>query len=218
MKVAIFGKNISEENLGYLQHLIDKLDSLGISMQVYEPFYGRHIEVIKWPKVDGFFNGAHGVEKDVDFLFSIGGDGTLLDTITYVHNSGIPILGINLGRMGFLSSVSKDRMDQAIEQLIHQKYRLDRRTLLGLETSANLFGEFNYALNELTVYKKDPFSMLKIEATIDGEYLNSYWADGLIISTPTGSTAYSLSSGGPIVMPRSSNFVITPIATHNLTS
>lgn len=217
MKVAVFGKHISNENLKYLQHLINRLDELNIAMQVYEPFYNRLGDQVKWPEVSGFFNGAQGVDKGVDFLFSIGGDGTLLDTIPYVHNSGTPILGINLGRMGFLSSVSKDKIDHAIDQLIQKKYKLDQRTMLGLVSPNDLFGENGYSLNELTVYKKNPFSMLKIQATIDGEYLNSYWADGIILSTPTGSTAYSLSSGGPIVMPRSSNFVITPIATHNLT-
>jgi NAD+ kinase len=141
----------------------------------------------------------------------------LLDTITLVGDSGIPVIGINMGRLGFLSSISKDEILPALDEIIEQKYFIDQRTLLQLETSNNLFGEFNYALNDVTVYKNTPISILTIKTYIDDEFLNSYWADGLIVATPTGSTAYSLSCTGPILTPDSSNFVITPIASHNLT-
>jgi NAD+ kinase len=124
---------------------------------------------------------------------------------------------MNLGRLGFLSSVSRDNIRLAVDALVQKRYRLENRTLLRLETQDNLFGELNFALNDLTIYKKDPYSMLTISAYVDGIFLNSYWADGLIIATPTGSTAYSLSCGGPIVVPGSENFIITPIASHNLT-
>jgi NAD+ kinase len=217
MKVAIFGKVYAPENRDYIQQLVDKLESRHISLIFYEPFYQKIKNDIVVKSEISFFNGNEGLKNKVDFLFSIGGDGTLLDTITFVQDSGIPILGINLGRMGFLSSVSKDQIETAFEQFIHKQFKLDHRTLIRLVTKDKLFGELNYALNECTVYKKDPFSMLKIQAFVNGEFLNSYWADGLIIATPTGSTAYSLSNGGPIILPRSQNFVITPIATHNLT-
>lgn len=217
MKVAIFGKAYSEENRIHIQQMFDKLISLNISFLVYEPYYKKIKDRINISKDMSLFNDHDGIIGNADFLFSIGGDGTLLDTITFVQDSGIPILGINLGRMGFLSSVSKDRINEAVDLLVNNRFKLDQRTLLKLVTSDGLFGELNYALNEFTVYKKDPFSMLKIQAYINDELLNSYWADGLIISTPTGSTAYSLSVGGPIILPRSQNFVITPIATHNLT-
>lgn len=217
MRIAIFGKAFSEENKVYIQHLIDEFEDRNISMLIYEPFYQQIKDHVKVKHAVEFFNDYNGIKNKADFLFSIGGDGTLLDTITIVRDSGIPILGINLGRMGFLSSVSKERIKEAIGHLIANKFKLDQRTLLRLETTENLFGDLNYALNELTVYKKDPFSMLKIQAFINDEFVNSYWADGLLISTPTGSTAYSLSLGGPIILPRSQNFVITPIAPHNLT-
>ncbi len=217
MKVAIFGKAYTSENREYIQQIVDKLESYQVSLMFYEPFYQKIKNEITTKSELSYFNSNEGLRNKADFLFSIGGDGTLLDTITYVQDSGIPILGINLGRMGFLSSVSKDQIDAALEHFMQKQYKLDHRILIRLETSENIFGGLNYALNECTVYKKDPFSMLKIQAFVNGELLNSYWADGLIISTPTGSTAYSLSNGGPIILPRSQNFVITPIATHNLT-
>lgn len=217
MRIAVFGKAFSEENKVYIQHLIDELEDRNISILIYEPFYQKIKDLVEVRHTLEFFNDNEGIKDKADFLFSIGGDGTLLDTITIVRDSGIPIIGINLGRMGFLSSVSKERIKESIGHLIANKFKLDQRTLLRLETTENLFGDLNYALNELTVYKKDPFSMLKIQAFINDEFVNSYWADGLLISTPTGSTAYSLSLGGPIILPRSQNFVITPIAPHNLT-
>lgn len=183
----------------------------------YEPFFEKIKQQIFVPDGVKFFKTHDELEGKVDFLFSIGGDGTLLDTISLVRESGIPILGINLGRMGFLSSIARDRIIPAIHAMLDKKFVLDKRTLLRLETSEHLFGEMNYAMNELSVYRKSPQSMLKIQAFVDDEFLNSYWADGLIVSTPTGSTAYSLSNGGPIILPGSQNFVITPIATHNLT-
>jgi len=217
MNIAIFGKSIQDGNWGYLQQLFDKLNSTEANLLVYEPFYQRIKDQVGVGNDIKFFKSHGEIKEHVDYLFSIGGDGTLLDTITLVQDSGIPILGINLGRMGFLSSVSKEKIDKAIDHIIQKKYYLDRRTLLRLETPNRLFGDLNYALNELTIYRKEPLSMLKIQAYVDGDFLNSYWADGLIISTPTGSTAYSLSTGGPIILPHCSNFVITPIATHNLT-
>ncbi|MBC8487368.1 MAG: NAD kinase [Bacteroidetes bacterium] len=217
MNIAIFGKSFSEENKGCIQQLIDKLESRDISLLFYEPFYKELKDNISLKQETQVFTRHDEIIGKVDFLFSIGGDGTLLNTITLVRDSGIPILGINLGRMGFLSSISKEKIDSAIEQLLNRRFKLDQRTLLRLETPNNIFGDLNYALNEMAVYKKYPFSMLRIQAYVNNEYLNSYWADGLIVATPTGSTAYSLSSGGPIVLPRSQNFLITPIATHNLT-
>jgi len=217
MRVAIFGKAFSGENKKYIQQLFDKLASHRISMMIYQPYLNKIKDSVTIKSDIEVFNDNSGLRGNAEFLFSIGGDGTLLDTITFVQDSGIPILGINLGRMGFLSSVSKDRIIEAIDQLMDNKFKLDQRTLLKLDTPDGLFGNLNYALNEFTVYKKDPFSMLKIQAYVNDDLLNSYWADGLIISTPTGSTAYSLSLGGPIILPRSQNFVITPIAPHNLT-
>jgi NAD+ kinase len=217
MKIALFGKVVSEENVQFIQQIISALETRHVSIIYYEPFLEKLSKYLNLDPKPSCFNDNNGLKGSVDFLFSIGGDGTLLDTITYVQDSGIPVFGINLGRMGFLSSVSKDKISSAIDQLISNRYKLDQRTLLRLETIEGLFGGLNYAMNEFTVYKKFPSSMLKIQAFVNDEFLNSYWADGLIIATPTGSTAYSLSSGGPIILPQSQNFVITPIATHNLT-
>jgi len=217
MKIALFGKVVSEENVQFIRQIISELENRHVSIIYYEPFLEKLSKHLTLDPKPHCFSDNNGLKGSVDFLFSIGGDGTLLDTITYVQDSGIPVFGINLGRMGFLSSVSKDKISSAIDQLINNRFKLDQRTLLRLETLEGLFGGLNYAMNEFTVYKKFPSSMLKIQAFVNDEFLNSYWADGLIIATPTGSTAYSLSSGGPIILPQVRSFVITPIATHNLT-
>jgi NAD+ kinase len=149
-------------------------------------------------------------------MISLGGDGTLLDTVTLVRDSGIPILGINYGRLGFLANIGKEEIASAIDAIINRKYVLDKRSLIHLEANVSLFGETPYALNDFSIHKKDISPMIKIHTYLNGEFLNTYWADGLIVSTPTGSTGYSLSCGGPVVFPDSSSFVITPIAPHNL--
>lgn len=154
--------------------------------------------------------------NSVDFLFSIGGDGTLLEALSFAQEKQIPILGINTGRLGFLTSVSTDEIKNAIDSLLNKEYRLETRLLLDVDLENNPFGKSNYALNDVTIQKRDSSSMITIQAYLDGVFLNSYWADGLIISTPTGSTAYSMSCNGPIVLPNSGNIIITPIAPHNL--
>jgi NAD+ kinase len=141
----------------------------------------------------------------------------MLEAMTLVRDSGIPIMGINIGRLGFLSSIAKDEILPAIDKVLDKDYQVDSRSLVKLSMPKDLFGELNYALNELTITRKDTTSLIVLHVYIDGKFLNSYWADGLIIATPTGSTAYSLSSGGPILTPGSENFVLTPIAPHNLT-
>lgn len=184
---------------------------------IYESFHHRLIHEYGFEITADTFQGHNDIAGHLDYLVSIGGDGTLLDTVTLVRDSGIPIIGINTGRLGFLSSVTAEDTEQAVDALLSRRYWLDQRTLIRLESPAGLFGELNYALNEVAVYRKDPNSMLAIHTYVDDLFLNSYWADGLIIATPTGSTAYSLSCGGPIVLPGSRNLIITPIATHNLT-
>lgn len=216
MKIALFGKTVYEENVVFIREIIEKLTDHNADLIIYEPFC-KQLADFQILKPDTRTFNQTSLPDTVDFLLSIGGDGTLLDTISFVRDSCIPILGINLGRMGFLSSVSKNQIGAAFDQLFTGKYKLDARTLLNLKTDTDLFGNLNFAINEISVYKQAPAPMLKIEAYIDGDFLNSYWADGLIIATPTGSTAYSLSSGGPIILPKAKSFVITPIATHNLT-
>ncbi|MEA3477282.1 MAG: NAD kinase [Bacteroidota bacterium] len=217
MRIALFGKRISDQNLEYLRQLIERLEAFGARLTFYEPFHKVIKDLIVFKSAVDTFKSHQDLEGKVDFLLSIGGDGTLLDTMTLVRDSGIPVMGVNLGRLGFLSSISKDEIDSALDDLKNGNYILDKRTLLKLKTETNLFGQMNYALNDLTINRKDSTALIVIHVWVDDIFLGKYWADGLIVATPTGSTAYSLSSGGPILTPGSENFVITPIAPHNLT-
>jgi NAD+ kinase len=217
MNIAIYGKTVNPEHLEYFRLLTGKLEECGCRLKVWEPFY----QVIKGlqaatPAMETF-SSHNEIKGNSDFLFSVGGDGTLLGSIALVRDSGIPVAGINLGRMGFLSSIPKTEIIAAITDIIKGRYRLEKRSLIELKSPVNLFGEMNFALNEVSIFKKDNSSMIVIKVAVNGDYLHSYWADGLIIATPTGSTAYSLSCNGPILTPDSNNFVITPIAPHNLT-
>ncbi|MBP6976844.1 MAG: NAD kinase [Bacteroidales bacterium] len=217
MNIGFYGKSIPSESLPAIQQLFRHLTRPDLHLTIYESFHHRLKTEYNLEIQADTFGHHHDIAGNLDYLVSIGGDGTLLDTITLVRDSGIPIFGINTGRLGFLSSVSVEDTDQALDALLNKRYWIDKRTLIRLESPAGLFGEMNYALNEVAVYRKDPNSMLAIHTYVNNLFLNSYWADGLIIATPTGSTAYSLSCGGPIVLPDSQNFIITPIATHNLT-
>jgi NAD+ kinase len=216
MKVAIYGRDNSSQSSADAMHaLFQKLQELGIKFVVYEPFFKKFKNNLNL-NAKYFFNTHNDIKGKVQFLFSIGGDGTLLETVTLVRNSNIPVIGINTGRLGFLSSISKDEIDIALDCLINKKYKLDKRTLLELNIKGKHFPVCKFALNEIAIQKADSSSMIIIRAYVNNSLLNTYWADGLIVATPTGSTAYSLSCGGPIVMPNSDNFVITPIAPHNL--
>ncbi|MCX6245762.1 MAG: NAD kinase [Bacteroidetes bacterium] len=217
MKVALFGKTITPKDIPYLQEFIDRLGNLNGTIWIYESFFQAVKESITFMKPPVTFTTQEELRGKVEYLFSVGGDGTLLDTITLVGNSGIPVIGINTGRLGFLSGISKEEILPALDEIIAKNYSLDSRTLLRLETPDNLFGELNYALNDFTIYKSGPHALMTIKTFINDEFLNTYWADGLIVATPTGSTAYSMSCTGPILSPDSENFVITPIASHNLT-
>jgi NAD+ kinase len=216
MKVAIYGRFTKDNTSEHIQLLFHKLNEYKTEMLIYEPFYNfikQKLQITGFVKT---FNSHTDIKGKVDYMLSLGGDGTFLETLTYVRNSGIPILGINTGRLGFLANVAKSEINDAIEALAHKKFSIEKRTMLSVTAPDNLFGEVNYGLNELTLLKKDSSAMITIHTYINGDFLNSYFADGLIIATPTGSTAYSLSCGGPLVIPGSQNFVITPIAPHNL--
>jgi NAD+ kinase len=217
MQVAIFGRNLKAQDVGYVQNLFDLLHQHGISTCVFTP-YLREIEpIIRFKnQVSVFTYHSELTTAAFDFVITLGGDGTILDAVTYVHNSGVPILGINMGRLGYLASIEKHRMHEAIEALQHGRYQLDQRTLLQLESNLPLFGDTCFALNDCTVLKRDTSSMISIKTFINGDFLTTFWADGMIIATPTGSTGYSLSCGGPIIFPDSSSFIITPVAPHNL--
>ncbi|NQU34272.1 MAG: NAD kinase [Bacteroidetes bacterium] len=217
MKVALFGKVYADNQKDYLQLLIDELTKRNSDICIYEPYYKAIAKEINLSSNISVFNSNLDIKNKVDMLFSIGGDGTMLDTVPIVRNSGIPILGINLGRLGFLSSVSKSEIQEAVNCVFNGDYYIDKRALLQLIEPKKLFGNVNYALNDLTIYRNNATSLIIVHVFIDDKFLNSYWGDGLIVSTPTGSTAYSLSVGGPIVTPGSKNFIIAPIASHNLT-
>ncbi len=216
MRIAIFGKVFKADQKPYIRTLFQLLEEKKVDICIHHKYLKRIEKSIKFKTTPKTFS-THQEIRNVDFLFSIGGDGTLLDTLAFIRDSGIPILGINLGRMGFISSIYTHQIKEVIYKLFNNQYTLDQRSLLRLETDSNLFGDLNYALNDISIYRKNPFSMLTIEAYVNNRFLNAYWGDGLIIATPTGSTGYSLSCGGPIILPGSQNFVITPIATHNLT-
>jgi NAD+ kinase len=217
MLIALYGRAVSRENLKYVQRVLDKLVMQQCRLTIYRPFYDQLQGDVEFPDDIEFYNDYHGIVGKVNFYFSIGGDGTILDALTMVRDSGIPIMGINIGRLGFLSSISKDEILPAIDKVLAGDFQIESRALIRLRRPAGLFGEMDYALNELTITRKDTTSLIVLHVYIDDMFLNSYWADGLIIATPTGSTAYSLSSGGPILTPGSENFVLTPIAPHNLT-
>lgn len=215
MKVAVFGKKFGSEVVPYIEELFANLFENGIEVTVYRPYLSFLSERLQLTFHDRTFTAEEGLEA-VDILISIGGDGTILEAITIVKDSQIPILGINTGRLGFLANVAKKDINMAIQDLIAKRFELDKRALIELKMNGNNFDGFPYGLNEFTVSDKESNSMVTVHTYINGKLLNSYWADGLIISTPTGSTGYSLSCGGPIVMPGSLNFIITPIAPHNL--
>jgi NAD+ kinase len=215
VKIAIYGERLEENYFSFVQLLFQKLLEKEVEVIVYEPFHKDLSEKLSLNNRLKVFTNHNDI-NNVNYLFSIGGDGTLLKTITFVRDKNIPILGVNTGRLGFLTSIVTEEIDSAINDILSKNFDLDTRTLLSLETENSLFGDINYALNEITVQKKDTSSMVTIQVYLGDEFLNSYWADGLIISTPTGSTAYSLSCNGPIILPGSGNIIITPIAPHNL--
>jgi NAD+ kinase len=217
MNIALYGRSLSAGFEKGMQQLINILEKHNCGIYIYEPFSAVLNNSVKFRKSCIPFTKHREICDTVSYVFSIGGDGTLLNTITLVKDSGIPVMGINTGRLGFLASISKDEVPLAVEDVLAKKFIIEKRSLLELNTQDNLFNKLNIALNELTVMKKDTSSMISINVYLNDEYLNSYWADGLIIATPTGSTAYSLSCGGPIISPDSENFIITPIASHNLT-
>jgi len=216
MKVAVYGKQFQQEVAPFVHELFIELEKANMEVLVYEPFYNFLSKQINLNLFLGTYNSYDELKEGIDLFISVGGDGTILDAVTLIRDTEIPIIGVNTGRLGFLADVAKDQIPKTIKQLINNHFSIDQRTLIRLETEQPIFGDLNFALNEVAISRKDTTSMITITTYINDQYLNSYWADGLIIATPTGSTGYSLSCGGPIVMPGSDNFIITPIAPHNL--
>lgn len=217
MKIAIYGQYYKEEDKQYVEELFNILNKHGIIFVIEQNYYlglKDHIKVSN-PKI---FTSYTNLNNSFNFMFTIGGDGTILRAVTFIRNSNIPIVGINTGRLGFLATVQKGKISNTIELLLENKFTVKERSLLSVTTSPKIesIASINFALNEVSVNRKNTASMITIETYLDDEYLTSYWADGLIIATPTGSTGYSLSCGGPIITPQAKSFVLTPIAPHNL--
>lgn len=216
MKIAIFGRSFNPEFRQFIIEFFDQLRLHNSEIFIYRPFYDFLVNSANCvPEYHSLFEGEQDAPDDVDFLISIGGDGTFLESIQFLKNFKIPVIGLNSGRLGFLANISKEEIAEAVEAIISGNYELEERSMILLESENDAFGKFNFALNDASVQKKDSV-MITVDAFLDDEYLNTYWTDGLIISTPTGSTAYCLSIGGPILTPGSENFVIAPIASHNL--
>jgi len=217
MKVAIYGQYYKPEDKAYVEELFQILQKNNIDFVVEKNYYCGLTKSIDIAPLKTF-SSHHELNSSFDFMFTIGGDGTILRAVTFIRNSKIPIIGINTGRLGFLATVQKEQISFAVEMLLRKEYLVKKRTLLSVTTSPEIenLASLNFALNEVSVSRKNTASMITIETYLDDEYLTSYWADGLIIATPTGSTGYSLSCGGPIITPQAKSFVLTPIAPHNL--
>lgn len=217
MQVVVFSKQLKTKDIIFVQELFDVLADAQINAYVYAPYLEDLQGIINFKRDVGVFEGAIDFTvKQFDFFITLGGDGTILEAITHVRDSGTPLLGINLGRLGFLATIEKQRIRATIDMLQRGMYEVEERCMLYLESNLPLFNEVPYALNDFTILKRDTSSMITIDTYINGAFLNSYWADGIIVATPTGSTGYSLSCGGPIIFPGSANFIITPVAPHNL--
>jgi len=216
MKIGVHGKEFNRQSAPFIEKIFTVLHTRGAEVHVSAPF-SKFLKASNFKKFK--FKVYHPEEnlKSLKCLISVGGDGTLLESLTHIGKTETPILGINTGRLGFLATISREETEQALIEVLNSNYVLDQRAVLSMQSNKEIFGKLNFALNDFTLVKKDTSSMITIHTYIDGEFLNSYWADGIIVSSPTGSTGYSLSCGGPLIFPRSGNFVITPVSPHNLT-
>ena len=217
MKIALFGKKIDENFVESFSFFMKELSMQECYISMYQPFYEEISHFFNLDLSCPLFSTCEELKAIApDVFISFGGDGTILDALVLIQDSQIPVLGVNFGRLGFLSATTAEEFGEALSQLLNREYELDSRSLLRLTTQDNPFESFNYALNEVTVLNSYPSKMLSIGVWIDDYFLNNYWGDGLIVATPTGSTAYNMSCGGNILTPASKNFIITPIAPHNL--
>jgi NAD+ kinase len=216
MRIGIYSRVLKTDDIEFLQQLLLLLNERNMQVLVYDDYYQQLNQSLPLFNTVQTFSGSESLSDNIDYILSIGGDGTLLNTLELVRDSGVPVLGINTGRLGLLTDITRDQLNEAFTALETQKYQLDRRTLISLQSDILLFGNANFALNEFAIHKKDTSAMIVIHTYIDDEFVNSYWADGIIVATPSGSTAYSLSCGGPIIYPTTNAFVLTPVAPHNL--
>jgi NAD+ kinase len=217
MQVAVFGRNFPTYARENIAGMFSKFTLLNVDVWVYEPFfeYLQQKAGLR-PEVAGLFTSHEDLPRGIDFLFSLGGDGTFLETVKLVRDSGIPVLGVNIGRLGFLSYISQENMTESLESVFSGNYDIEERMLLQVEVPGVDLDAISVALNDVRIYKTSG-SLITIHVKVNDEFLSAYWADGVLCSTPTGSTAYNLSVGGPIVVPETNTFVLSPIAPHNLT-
>ena len=217
MQVAVYGRNFPPYARENIATMFNKFNMLNVDVWVFEPLMDfLQKKAGLRPKIAGLFTSHEDLPEGLDFLFSLGGDGTFLETVNLVRDSGIPVLGVNIGRLGFLSYISQENMDESLESVFSGNYDIEERMLLKVEVPGLDLDNMAVALNDVRIYKTSG-SLITIHVKINQEFLSAYWADGLLLSTPTGSTAYNLSVGGPIVVPESNSFVLSPIAPHNLT-
>jgi NAD+ kinase len=216
MKAAIYSRVMEKDQLEDVQLFFDELIHQKIEPVIFQPFFEQVKDSIRLPEGTKTFLLSEDLSGEIEFIISLGGDGTLLDTVTMVRNKNIAIMGINFGRLGFLASIGREEVRVAVKAIAQRTYVTDKRTMIHLDANIPMFGNVPYALNDFSIHKRDVASMIKIHTYLNGEFLNTYWADGLIVATPTGSTGYSLSCSGPVVFPDSGSFVITPVAPHNL--
>jgi NAD+ kinase len=217
MQVAVFGRSLPSYARENIATMFSKFNKLNVDVWVFEPLFEfLQKQTGLRPKIAGLFTSHEDLPGGLDFLFSLGGDGTFLETVNLVREQGIPVLGVNIGRLGFLSYISQENMEESLESVFSGKFDIEERMLLKVEVPGIDLNGQDVALNEVRIYKSSG-SLITIHVKVNDEFLSSYWADGLLLSTPTGSTAYNLSVGGPIVVPESHSFVLSPIAPHNLT-
>lgn len=214
MKIGVFGNDYLKDKVNPIRRLFEKLQQLEAEVYIDAPFYHYISHALSYePPVAGLI---HGDVFALDIALSVGGDGTFLRTAARVNCQNIPIVGINTGRLGFLADISSNDIEDMLDALFKNYYKIEERTLLKLHTQRRAYKGYNYALNEIAIMKRDTSSMITIHTTIDDQYLTSYQSDGLVIATPTGSTAYSMSVNGPILVPQSNSIVLSPIAPHSL--
>lgn len=218
MKIAIYGHYFNQDAQQYVEDLLSALAKKNADIYIEERFLRLMKSSFKIDDNYKTFNNYKDLDSSFDFMFTVGGDGTILRSITYLRDSNIPVIGVNIGRLGFLATVNKEHISETVDNLQNKNYTIKERTLLSINTEPKIeeLEDFNFALNEITLSRKNTASMITVETHLDNEYLTSYWADGLIASTPTGSTGYSLSCGGPVISPQAKSFVLTPVAPHNL--
>ncbi|MDC3252769.1 NAD kinase [Crocinitomicaceae bacterium] len=216
MNVAVFGRKVTKENIEYYKEFLAVLQGFGWNPVVESNLKSLLVKKVGLSESTDEFNSHKDFKSGIDLSFSIGGDGTFIENVKFIRDSNVPVLGINTGRLGFLANVPKEHLEEAMGMVQSKKFEHQKRSLIRVESEANHFGKDNIALNEITLQKKDTSSMITVHASLGGKYLNSYWSDGLIVATPSGSTGYSLSCGGPIITPGCQVHILTPIAPHNL--